>query len=41
MAVVGFAGHQEVGVVSHQPSDIGSAQFDWQSQESQLLIFGH
>jgi len=41
MAVVGFAGHQEVGVISHQPSDIGSAQFDRQTQEGELLIFGH
>jgi len=41
MAVVGFAGHEEVGVISHQPSDIGSSQFDGQTQERELLIFGH
>ena len=41
MPVVGFAGHQEVGVVSHEPSDIGSSQSDRQTQEGELFIFGH
>ncbi len=41
MAVVGFSGHQEVGVVSHEPSHISSAQFDRQTQECELFIFGH
>lgn len=41
MAVVRLSGHQKVWVVSHEPRDIGSAQFDRQAQECQLLVFGH
>ena len=41
MAVVGFAGHQKIRVVAHEPSHVGSAQFDRQTQEGELLIFGH
>lgn len=41
MPVVSLAGHQEVGVVSHEPRHVGSAQFDRQTQEGELLIFGH
>lgn len=41
MAVIGFSGHQEIRVVAHEPSHVGSAQFDRQTQKGELLIFGH